>query len=145
MGKRELHYGAALLAAPLFCLVYHVFFTSQSLIYEELFGKKQILLWGVIIFPVIEELAFRGMIQEYIATKTNRFPLFFYLSLSNILTSVLFAAIHFFYHQAIWVLLVFFPSLVFGYFKEQYQSIVPGIILHAFYNLNFILLVGNIS
>ena len=145
MGKRELYFGVALVAAPLFCLVYNLFFISNSLTFDQLFVEKKMLLWGVIILPIIEELAFRGVIQEYIGTKTKTLPSFFYLSTANILTSVLFAGIHLIYHHAIWVLLVFFPSLVFGYFKEQYQGILPSIILHAFYNFNFILLVGSIG
>ncbi|MFT7880070.1 MAG: JDVT-CTERM system glutamic-type intramembrane protease [Sulfurimonas sp.] len=144
MGKREIYYGAALVAAPVFCLLYHLCYSTGSLRLDALFDDKKILLWGVIIFPVMEELAFRGVIQEYIAAKTKRVPSFFMLSSANILTSLLFTLLHLSYHHAIWISLVFFPSLVFGYFKEQYQRILPSIILHAFYNVNFILFAGSL-
>jgi membrane protease YdiL (CAAX protease family) len=144
MGKREHYYGAALIAAPVVCLTYHLCCTTHALELEALFDEKQILLWGVIIFPLIEELAFRGVIQEFIAAKTKRLPSLGYLSAANILTSLLFATLHLIYHQAVWILLVFIPSLLFGYFKEQYRRILPSIILHAFYNLNFILFVGSL-
>ena len=84
---------------------------------------------------IIEELAFRGVIQEYIATKTKQYPNIFYFSLANILTSILFVLMHFVHHLPVWALLVFVPSLVFGYFKEQYNHIVPSIVLHMFYNV----------
>ena len=144
MGKRERDYGAALIAAPVVCLTYYLCCTTDTPGIESLFDKKQILLWGVIIFPLVEELAFRGVIQEFIAAKTKRLHLLGSLSAANILTSLLFATLHLLYHQAFWIILVFIPSLVFGYFKEQYQGILPSIILHAFYNLNFILFVGSL-
>jgi membrane protease YdiL (CAAX protease family) len=56
------------------------------------------------------------------------------LTAANVLTSLVFVAAHFFYSHWIWALLVFFPSLVFGYLKERHQSLVSPIIMHAFYN-----------
>jgi membrane protease YdiL (CAAX protease family) len=82
----------------------------------------------------VEELAFRGVIQEFIASKTKQYPSFFYLSVANIVTSLLFVAMHFVHHTPLWAVLVFIPSLVFGYFKEQYGHIGASIFLHMFYN-----------
>jgi len=36
----------------------------------------------------------------------------------------------------------FFPSLVFGYFRDRYDSIWPGAALHIFYNAGWLLLAG---
>lgn len=82
----------------------------------------------------MEELAFRGVIQEYIASKTKQYPLFFHLSVANVVTSVLFVLMHFVHHTPLWAMLVFIPSLVFGYFKEQYGHVGASIFLHMFYN-----------
>jgi membrane protease YdiL (CAAX protease family) len=79
-------------------------------------------------------LAFRGVIQEYIHSKTKQYDSFVYISLANIITSILFVAIHFVHHSPIWAMLVFIPSLIFGYFKDQYDRIGPSIFLHMFYN-----------
>ncbi|MBD3789056.1 MAG: JDVT-CTERM system CAAX-type protease [Campylobacterales bacterium] len=145
MRRKELYYAAALIAAPLFCFFYSWLFGSQPVTTKELFFKKETFIWTLIIFPVIEELTFRGVIQEYIGRKTKQYLLFFHLSLANLLTSLLFSAIHLIYHAPLWAGLVFFPSLIFGYFKEQYQSIIPSILLHIFYNLNFIWIIGKAS
>jgi membrane protease YdiL (CAAX protease family) len=34
------------------------------------------------------------------------------------------------------------PSLVFGYFRDRYDSVVPGAALHVFYNAGWFLAVG---
>ncbi len=36
----------------------------------------------------------------------------------------------------------FCPSLVFGYFRDRYDSIAPGAALHVFYNAGWFLLTG---
>ncbi len=110
------------------CILMHRFFYGYSRHTLSLF-------FLIVFYPVIEELAFRGVIQEYIATKTKQYPSFFYLTVANILTSVLFVLMHFVHHTPIWAMLVFIPSLIFGYFKEQYKHIVPSIFLHMFYNI----------
>ncbi len=136
MNKTTLHYGAAILAAPLFVLLYTSLFQTQQVNLDTLFHDKEALFLLLIFYPIVEELIFRGMIQEYIALKTKERSLYFHsISLANILTSLLFVALHFIYHAPLWALLVFIPSLLFGYFKEQYKNIVPSIFLHMFYNL----------
>jgi membrane protease YdiL (CAAX protease family) len=132
--KTHIQFGAAILAAPLFVLLHNFLFQQKFFDLELLQVDATSLFFLIIFYPVVEELAFRGVIQEFIASKTKQYPSFFYLSLANIVTSLLFVAMHFVHHTPLWALLVFVPSLIFGYFKDQYKYIVPSIFLHMFYN-----------
>jgi len=141
-GKLYLFYGAALLAAPLFCILYIRLFSLQSpdplWLFHDIYD-----FWILILFyPLIEELSFRGTIQEYLSHRIVPNKYLIGVSLANILTSLLFVLMHFFYHSPIWALLVFFPSLLFGYFKECFSSVIPSVLLHSFYNLVFFSLIG---
>jgi len=122
------------LAAPVFVLLYNSIFQGKIFDLELISFDLKSLFFLIIFYPVIEEFAFRGVIQEYIASKTKQYGPFFYLTIANIVTSILFVAMHFVHHPPLWALLVFVPSLVFGYFKEQYGHIGASIFLHMFYN-----------
>lgn len=123
------------MAAPIFILLYNTLFSHQILDLSSISIDTKSLIFLIVFYPVVEELAFRGVIQEVIATKTKQYPTFYYLSIANITTSLLFVAMHFVHHIPLWAFLVFAPSLIFGYFKEQYKSILPSIFLHMFYNI----------
>ena len=95
------------------------------------------LLWLALMVPVVEELAFRGGLQGMLA---ERFPRCWWgqrLSLANLLTSQLFAAAHAGVVAHWSGLLVFVPSLAFGYFRDKYQRVAPAALLHGFYNAGF--------
>jgi membrane protease YdiL (CAAX protease family) len=62
----------------------------------------------------------------------------FSISGANLITSFLFAAAHLLHQSPLWASLVFFPSLIFGWAREKYDSIVPSIVLHSFYNAGFV-------
>jgi len=136
-------YGAAFFAAPLFCLLYISIFAHKAEDIYWLFHDIKSFFFLIFLYPLIEELTFRGIIQEYIAKKTKQQSFFLHLSVANLLTSLLFVLIHFVHHAPIWAILVFFPSLVFGYFKEKFDNVIPSIILHMFYNLSFFSFIGN--
>ena len=93
----------------------------------------------IIIYPVLEEFVFRGLVLGWLNERLAR-RRFGLLSYANLLTSVLFVAVHFIAQPWYWALLVFFPSLVFGYLKERHNSLISPIILHSTYNLGFIFL-----
>ncbi|MCC6136373.1 MAG: CPBP family intramembrane metalloprotease [Gammaproteobacteria bacterium] len=59
------------------------------------------------------------------------------LSQANLLTSLLFAAAHTGVTGHWSGALVFVPSLAFGYFHDQYQRVMPAVLLHSFYNAGF--------
>lgn len=94
-----------------------------------------LLLWK----PLIEEILFRGIIQGQITkTKWGRLN-WHHLSVANLLTSSIFVAVHFIYQTHLWALAVIVPSLIFGYFRDQYGHIYPSFILHSIYNFIFLL------
>ena len=105
-----------------------------------LFDAPWRFVWLAGVSPLLEELVFRGWVQSWCYQQRwgrQRWSLF---TRANLATSVLFALFHGLYHAPVWILLVFFPSLVFGYFRDHYQSTKPAIALHVFYNSGFFLL-----
>ena len=60
----------------------------------------------------------------------------------GVLTSLLFTALHFINHAPLWAAAVFFPSLVFGFFKDRTGKLAAPIILHVFYNSGYFWLFG---
>jgi len=60
---------------------------------------------------------------------------------ANGLTSILFVAAHLIAHPLTMAVLVFLPSLVFGYFRDKYDGwLLPAMALHAYYNLGYFLI-----
>jgi membrane protease YdiL (CAAX protease family) len=89
----------------------------------------------LLILPVLEEIVFRGLLLEVLAKRFRQ--RFAQLTLANLLTSLVFVALHLIHSASGWALLVFFPSLVFGYLKERHASLISPILTHIFYNLGF--------
>ena len=90
----------------------------------------------VLLYPIVEEIAFRGLVQELLRDYVSRRSLG-PLTIANLLTSVLFAGLHLIHHAPLWAALVFFPSLVFGFFKDRTNHLLAPIILHVFYNAGY--------
>jgi membrane protease YdiL (CAAX protease family) len=93
----------------------------------------------VFLLPILEELAFRGLIQGYLSEFTSIRERRAKLTGANWITSLLFTAAHALYHALPQTLLVFIPSLIFGELRDRYQSTIPSILLHCYYNLGFFL------
>lgn len=95
----------------------------------------------VLVYPILEELAFRGAIQSWLLEKPKltRF-LVWRVSVANVVTSLLFALAHLYNQPPVWAAAVFFPSLVFGYFRERCDGLAVPVVLHIWYNLGFVLL-----
>lgn len=91
-----------------------------------------------LIYPVLEEIVFRGGLQSALLARTMFRQHAGPVSLANVLTSIAFAAAHLFRQPPVWAALVLLPSLVFGWSRERYNSIVPSILLHMIYNAGFI-------
>jgi len=89
---------------------------------------------------VLEEVVFRGIVQEMLFRQPWGRREVGLLSVANLITSILFAGSHFIHHPPLWAILVFFPSLIFGYFKDRYQRLYVPILLHVFYNAGYFLL-----
>jgi membrane protease YdiL (CAAX protease family) len=126
----------ALLAGPLFWLFLY-FLQGPDILWGWPLRAPVLFLMPALFYPVVEEVIFRGLVQELVRDYISRSALG-PLTIANLLTSVLFAALHFIYHPPLWALLVFFPSLVFGFFKERSGGLTAPILLHVFYNGGFI-------
>ncbi len=74
-----------------------------------------------------EELFFRGAFQPSLPVKKPWVAI--------IITSAVFALAHFAFERNPERLLVFFPSLVFGWLRVRTGSVVPGIVFHALCNV----------
>ncbi len=95
-----------------------------------------------LLYPIVEELVFRGLLQEKLwRTRLSRLSIYC-ISMPNIITSAVFTSFHFMAHPPGWAIAVIVPSLVFGFFRDRYQHVLPAIILHVFYNSGYFMLFG---
>lgn len=94
-----------------------------------------LLLWQ----PLIEELLFRGIIQGYLARTELGAREKAGVSLGNVATSSVFVLAHLINQPPAWALAVFFPSLLFGYFRDRTGSVWPSLLLHTSFNAAFFL------
>ena len=97
------------------------------------------LTWTVIITltlwqPAIEETLFRGLLQGQLLKKVWAAKTYYRISYANLITSVLFVMMHMIHTSFLWSLMIIIPSLVFGYFRDTFNSIIPSITLHILYN-----------
>ena len=128
-------FGLAFAAGPLSWFVLY-FILQPSLQLDWPLAAPVVFLLPVLVYPVLEEIVFRGLVQELVHEYvSSRYigP----LSIANVLTSLVFTGLHFIYHPPLWAALVIFPSLVFGFFKDRTDSLVAPIVLHVFYNAGF--------
>lgn len=103
-----------------------------------LFDKPKQLLMLVLFYPIIEEISFRGVLQGLFLQYSPLRARYLGVTPANILVSIVFSITHLVYHDYIWALLVFPPSLVFGYFRDYTGKPYASIWLHMFYNLIFL-------
>lgn len=103
-----------------------------------------LMLYICVLYPVLEELSFRGFLQTWLLERPAMSVVRFRgLTGANLIVSLLFATAHLISHTPLWSMLVFFPSLVFGYFRERHDSVISPILLHSWYNTGFFLLFVN--
>lgn len=93
-------------------------------------------LYPALLYPVVEEWIFRGFVQEFAHRQLRPWRLG-PLTHANILTSLLFTALHFINHPPLAAAMVFIPSLVFGFFKDRSGRLAAPIALHIFYNSGY--------
>jgi membrane protease YdiL (CAAX protease family) len=127
---------AALMAGLLFWLA--LYLLQQPVIQWDwpLLQPWQFLV-PVVFYPLVEEMVFRGLLQELVHEYISHHSLGL-ISVANLVTSLAFTAMHFIYHAPLWAALVFFPSLVFGFFKDRTGRLTTPILLHIFYNAGFL-------
>ncbi len=107
-----------------------------------LWGQWRQLIWLIVLYPVIEEWLFRGVIQPRLLTKRYGGIACCGISVANVVVTLLFAGLHLFSHAPAWAALVIMPSLVYGWFRDRYNSVLPGALLHSGYNLGYFAFFG---
>ena len=110
--------------------------------YFWLFRDWHFFVMSILLQPIIEEISFRGWIQGFLLGRDIGNHRWWLISSANVITTLLFGVIHLVYHTPIWAFLVTLPSLLYGYFRERFDSVIPAIVLHIFYNLTYFSLLG---
>lgn len=93
-----------------------------------------------LLYPVAEELLFRGVLQGEVlrlTTKDGRVLRLGPVSLANALVTSVFVAAHLPAQPLAWALAVTVPSLVFGHLRERFASVWPAVLVHVVYNAGF--------
>ena len=90
-----------------------------------------------LVYPVLEEMVFRGLIQGWFYQIQFGKRRAGFVSVANLLASILFVLFHLIAHSWLWAISVFVPSIIFGYFRDKYQSVKPAILLHVVYNAGY--------
>lgn len=104
-----------------------------------LLGFASVVIWH----PLWEELLFRGLLQGELIERGWIRPWVCGLSGANITVSLLFTVLHLWSHSPIWAVSVFFPSLIFGYLRDRFDSTVPSILMHMWYNGGYFFFIGS--
>ena len=101
---------------------------------------------GIVTFlllaPVLEEIVFRGGVQEMLDRTALGRRALGGVTLGNAATSALFAAAHLLSAPPWLAAAVLLPSLVLGRVKQLTSSLVPVVLLHAWFNACYLLVVG---
>lgn len=122
---------AALFAGWLVIWLAHDWYPVFS---ERLSFHWQVLISLVLWQPLLEELLFRGIVQGQFRKFDWGQHQFFKITIANGLTSLLFVGVHMINSLPSWSLSIFIPSLLFGYFRDTFNSIYPAFALHSTYN-----------
>jgi membrane protease YdiL (CAAX protease family) len=120
----------ALAAGCLVSIVLTTLFDGSGWQDADLMSILSLILWA----PVVEELAFRGVVQGWLSGTSWSKRAVAGLSWANLIAAFLFTAWHLVYRTDLMAWLVFIPALVFGYFRDRHGSLVPCVILHGAYN-----------
>ena len=94
----------------------------------------------ILLQPVLEELLFRGLLQGRLRARAWGRRQLGGFTLANMIVTLLFTALHFINHPPLWAVGVLLPSLLYGYFRDRHDNVVPAIALHVFYNAGYFLL-----
>jgi hypothetical protein len=96
----------------------------------------------LLIFPVLEEIVFRGLIQDYLSNKTIGWNSFLGITWANGLTTLLFCVTHLVTRSLLVALLVIVPSLLLGALRDRRFSIKTLATIHVYWNGGVYLLIG---
>jgi len=139
------HFVLALLAGPVVWMAGAVIWQPTTEWHWTLARLQQFMM-VVVLYPVLEEVVFRGALQGWFREHHYGLRAWAGLSVANILTSLIFSAMHLWSHPPLWAAAVLIPSLVFGYFRDRYDDqalpLLAPVVLHIFYNAGWLLLFG---
>lgn len=135
---RDKMFWAAIMCGPVFWWWLDKFALPHQPL-SRLQGEVAAIVLVILVYPVLEEIIFRGGLQTWLSERTAKTS-WYGISLANILTSLVFASAHLLYHPTVWAASVFIPSMVFGFFRDRHQSLISPIVLHSLYNSGFALL-----
>ncbi len=115
-------------------VLYYKIFHNQQL--ELHFSSSMAYL--LLVSPVWEEIAFRGVLLEWLRRRMRGvLPLSGgYISYANMLTAVMFAAMHLLTQPPLAAASILVPGIIFGMVYERYRIVVLCIIVHMSYNIN---------
>jgi len=102
---------------------------------DRLLIYLSVLLW----YPVVEELAFRGVVQGVASQYFQARAANWVISPANLIATVAFVLWHLLYLWTPLALTLAVPALIYGFFRDRYQSLLPPLILHMSYNVFAIL------
>ena len=107
-----------------------------------------LILVGISVVSCVEEMFFRGVVQDYLSHRTLRsvalnravvHTRICTVSYANIIANIAFALLHVIYRGVLLGFLVFIPGLLFGYVKDRYRSTPAAMVLHVHFNASYIL------
>jgi membrane protease YdiL (CAAX protease family) len=127
-GKNLFTCFAVLLPISVFCTLYglNLSFLKNSLTYNILFL--------LFISPILEELTFRGLLQDLVQNRTKNY-IFTILFINSA-----FMLLHYKINNSIlYLFAVFFCGIIFSVIKIYYKNIIYPIVMHVYYNLCFII------
>lgn len=119
---------------------------STALIWQPHWPGLRVVLMGVVAAPVLEEIVFRGGLQEWLIGRTSdRSASGLQVSVANLVASAVFAAMHLLHHPPLWAGAMFVPSLIFGVLYERQRRLWPPMLVHALYNAAYLFLLAATS
>jgi len=99
-------------------------------LYKDLYS----LFYYLMLAPFAEELFFRGVLQSWLKRRLGGVLLG--IGFANIVVSVIFAICHIPFWGIFHSILVFIPSLIFGFVFDRTGRIIYPLMIHSVYNLN---------
>lgn len=106
---------------------------------QELIANPRALVSLLLLYPLVEELLFRGVIQPALLRQPILALRHAGVSRANLVTSILFAGLHLVNHSLSWAVAVLLPSLVLGHMFERYRHLAVPMCLHIFFNVTYVL------
>lgn len=98
------------------------------------------ILTAVVLFPVLEELVFRGLFWDLWGFFTrDKTGLIASLAVKNCSISICFSLLHAFNYGILGAVLVFIPSLWLGLLRERSESIKVCCLVHVLWNLGYVI------